>query len=70
MVAAWWCFLFPLIGAISTPVLARVHPKLRDFGAVFFSFLAALCSALLLPLLFDAAALPQESAVEWRLLPC
>lgn len=69
MVAAWWCFLFPLIGAISTPVLARVHPKLRDFGAVFFSFLAALCSALLLPLLFDAAALPQESAVEWLSFP-
>jgi NADH-quinone oxidoreductase subunit L len=67
--AAWWCFLFPLIGAVCTPVLARVHPKLRDYGVVFFSFLAALCSALLFPYLLHPSQLPLESQVEWLTFP-
>jgi len=67
--AAWWCFLFPLIGAAFTPLFARAHPKLGDYGAVFFSFLAALCSAMLLPLLFDPSRLPLESTWVWLSFP-
>jgi NADH-quinone oxidoreductase subunit L len=66
---AWWCFLFPLIGAALTPVLARIHPQVRDYGAVFFAFLGALCSGMLLPLLFRMGDLPLESQVVWLAAP-
>lgn len=58
----WLSICFPLIGALFTPLLARINPKLRDYGAVFFSFLAALCSVLLLPYLFETSRLPLESS--------
>jgi NADH-quinone oxidoreductase subunit L len=66
---AWWCFLFPLIGAALTPVLARIHPQMRDYGAVFFAFLGALASGMLLPLLFRMGDLPLESQVVWLAAP-
>lgn len=67
---AWLCFLFPLIGVLLTPVLARIHPKLRDYGAVFFSFLSALCSMRLIPLLFlHPSVLPIESSFQWLTVP-
>ncbi|MBI5966640.1 MAG: NADH-quinone oxidoreductase subunit L, partial [Deltaproteobacteria bacterium] len=67
---AWLCILFPLIGVLLTPVLARIHPKLRDYGAVFFSFLAALASMKLIPLLFHyPSVLPIESSFEWLSVP-
>jgi NADH-quinone oxidoreductase subunit L len=53
-----------------TPLLARIHPKLRDYGAVLFSFLAALASMQLIPLLFhDPSILPIESSFEWLTVP-
>ena len=66
---AWWCFLFPLIGAALTPILARLHPQVRDYGAVFFAFLGALASGMLLPLLFRLGDLPVESQVVWLAAP-
>jgi NADH-quinone oxidoreductase subunit L len=57
----WLCIFFPLIGALLTPLLARISLKLRDYGAVFFSFLSALCSVALLPYLFEASRLPLEN---------
>lgn len=67
---AWLCILFPLIGVLITPLLARIHPKLRDYGAVLFSFLAALASMRLIPLLFHyPSMLPIESSFEWLTVP-
>ncbi len=66
---AWLCFLFPFAGALLSPVLARIHPKLRDYGAVFFSFLAALSSVMFIPYLFHPSKLPIESAFVWLTTP-
>jgi len=66
---AWLCFLFPFIGALLSPILGRIHPKLRDYGAVLFSFLAALVSLRLIPYLFHPSKLPIESALEWLTAP-
>lgn len=55
---------------VLTPVLARINPKLRDYGAVFFSFLAALASIKLIPLLFQhPSVLPIESSFKWLTAP-
>ena len=62
---AWLCFLFPFTGALLSPVLGRIHPQLRNYGAVFFSFLAALVSVMFLPSLFHPSKLPIENAFEW-----
>lgn len=66
---AWLCFLFPFAGALLSPVLARIHPRLRDYGALFFSFLGALCSLMLVPYLFHLDKLPLESAFVWLTVP-
>lgn len=66
---AWLCILFPFAGALLSPVLSRVHPKLRDYGAVFFSFLAAFVSIMFIPYLFRPSKLPMESAFVWLTSP-
>ena len=66
---AWLCFLFPFTGALLSPVLGRIHPQLRNYGAVFFSFLAALVSVMFLPSLFHPSKLPIENAFEWLAVP-
>jgi len=66
---AWLCIFFPLIGTILTPLFGKIDRSLRDYGAVFFSFLSALCSVMLLPCLFSPSALPFESAVSWLSVP-
>jgi len=66
---AWLCVVFPLLGAPLSPVLARIHPKLRDYGEVFLSFLSALASVMLIPYLFHPSQLPIESAVVWLTAP-
>ncbi len=66
---AWLCFLFPFLGAALSPLLAKIHPKLRDYGALFFSFLAALSSLALTPLLFQPSKLPLESSILWLSSP-
>jgi len=59
----WLTFGFPFIGAVLTPLLATIHPRLRDYGAVFFSLLGAVSSALLLPVVMSGV--PQDVQVNW-----
>lgn len=66
---AWLCLIFPLIGVIITPFLARVSTNIMSYGAVFFSFLTALSAVMMLPLLFSAETLPLESNVLWLSTP-
>jgi NADH-quinone oxidoreductase subunit L len=67
--AAWLCFLFPLIGALLSPLLGKIHPKLRDYGAVFCSFLAAAISVSFIPYLFQPSSLPMETSFLWLTAP-
>ena len=66
---AWLCLIFPLFGMLVTPILARISTAVMNFGAVFFSFLAALCAVSMLPLLSQADSLPLESAFVWLSTP-
>ena len=63
--AAWTCIGAPLVGAVLTPVLGRIHPTLRDLGAVASSAVAAVAALSLLPLLFQPEALPIEQELAW-----
>lgn len=47
--APWLCWLIPIIGAVLTPLLAKINHKLRDYAAVSFTFLAAVMAALMIP---------------------
>jgi len=69
VIFAWLCWIFPLIGVPLSPVLAKIHPKVRDYGAVTLSFLAALSSVMLIPYLFHLEALPIDSSVTWITVP-
>ena len=66
---AWLCIIFPFIGVILAPILARISTSVMNFGAVFFSFLAAVSAVMLLPLLFESGSLPMESTYEWLHTP-
>ncbi|WP_052507498.1 NADH-quinone oxidoreductase subunit 5 family protein [Desulfonatronovibrio magnus] len=66
---AWLCLIFPFIGVLLTPILDRFNSTLRDYGAVFFSFLTAASAVMLLPLLFNAERLPLESMYVWLEFP-
>jgi NADH-quinone oxidoreductase subunit L len=66
---AWLCLIFPLIGVLVTPFLARISTPVMNYGAVFFAFLAAVSAVLLLPLLFSAERLPLESTFVWLHTP-
>lgn len=68
-ISAWLCIFFPLMGAALTPVMARIHTRLRDYGAVFFSFLSALAALRLLSYLFHPSLLPIETSVIWLTFP-
>jgi NADH-quinone oxidoreductase subunit L len=69
MWSAWLSIILPIIGVLVTPLLAKVHAKLRDYGAVFFSFLTAVAALRLIPYLFDPSTLPLESKVVWLRYP-
>lgn len=66
---AWLCLIFPLIGVLVTPFLARISTPVMNYGAVFFAFLTAVSAVLLLPLLFSAERLPLESTFVWLHTP-
>ncbi len=42
----WTIWLAPIVGALLTPVFAKVHSRLRDLGAISFVFLAAVSATL------------------------
>ena len=67
--AAWLCIFSPMVGVALTPALARLHPTARDFGAVFFSFVAAVAALTLLPGLSHAELLPLEHQITWLSSP-
>lgn len=54
--AAWLCWGFPLIGALLTPILAKIHPKARDYGAILFGFLGMIMALSMIPYIFTGAA--------------
>jgi NADH-quinone oxidoreductase subunit L len=59
----WLTWIFPFVGAVLTPAMARISPKMRDYGAIGFSFLGALSAGLLIPVaLFQT---PQDLQVNW-----
>ena len=62
---AWLCWLFPMIGALLTPIFAKIHPKVRDYGAVLFSLLAFLMAVMLIPFLFLSEVLPKWEVLPW-----
>ncbi len=66
---AWLCLIFPLIGVLLTPILARISTQVMNFGAVFFSFLTAVMAVMMLPLLFSVERLPLESTFVWLHTP-
>ena len=47
--APYLVFMIPLVGALITPITAKIHPKVRDFTAVILVFIAALMSLSMLP---------------------
>ena len=59
----WLTWAFPFIGALLTPLLARVHPKARNYGAVAFSFLGALSALLLVPMMLSGTV--EDVQVDW-----
>ena len=63
--AAWVCIGAPLAGAGLTPLLARFGARVRDLGAVAFSFAAAAAALSLLPQLLHPDELPVEQTLVW-----
>ena len=59
----WLTWGFPFIGALLTPVMARIHPKVRDYGAITFSFLGALSALFLFPMIMSGSV--QDVQVDW-----
>jgi len=68
-ICAWASWLLPLIGALLTPLLAKLGEKVRDYGAVFFSFLAMVMTFTLLPLLFSGVEWPLVTGFSWVIVP-
>ena len=67
--AAWVCIFSPLLGVAVIPLLARVHARATDLGAVLFSFISAVAALRLLPGLLHPASLPLESNISWLEAP-
>ena len=59
----WLAWGFPFIGAVMSTIFAKIHPKLRDYVGVSFSFLAALSASLLLPFVLSGNV--QDVQVPW-----
>ncbi|MCX8187930.1 MAG: NADH-quinone oxidoreductase subunit L [Nitrososphaeria archaeon] len=66
---AWLSWTIPLVGAILTPLLSRIGPKARDYGAVAFSLLAMLMTLQLIPSLMMEVEWPIRSRVSWLIIP-
>jgi len=62
-VFGWLTFAFPFIGALLTPLFSMIHPKVRDYAAVGFSFLGAVSAGLLIPLMLAGST--QDVQVSW-----
>ena len=66
LIFAWLAWVFPLLGAVLTPVFALMGKKVRDYMAVAFSFLAVVSTLSLLPYLFqENISWPLQSQLSW-----
>ena len=59
----WLTWILPFVGALLTPVMARIHPKVRDFNSVAFALLGAISAALLIPSVMSGSV--QDVQVNW-----
>jgi len=66
--APWLCWGIPIIGAMLTPLMAKVHPKVRDYGSVLFSFVGFLFAASMIPNVF-AGNVPYQSGILYISVP-
>lgn len=62
--APWLTWGVPIIGAILTPLTAKINEKVRDYSAVIFSFLAAVFATTLL-FTYDIRAEPHIVSYPW-----
>ena len=65
ILAAWISIVAPCLGAATTPLLARIHPRLRDLAAVGCSLVSAAAALSLIPTLFHPEQLPVEHTMRW-----
>ncbi|MDH5815430.1 MAG: NADH-quinone oxidoreductase subunit L [Candidatus Nezhaarchaeota archaeon] len=63
--SAWLCWILPMIGAVLTPLFAKINPRVRDYAAVLFSLLAAISTSTMIPLLFNAPPLFNSESFDW-----
>ncbi len=55
-VFGWLTWAFPFIGAVLTPILARINSKVRNYGAVGFALIGAVSASLLIPFAMSGSA--------------
>lgn len=60
LIFGWLAWIFPIVGALLTPILAKIGDKVRDYGAIFFSFMSVMSTVFLASYLF-------KEHVEWPL---
>jgi len=44
--SSWLIWVAPIAGALLTPIFAKIHPRLRNYAAIGFVFIAALSATL------------------------
>jgi len=54
--APWLCWLIPVIGAVFTPIFARINPKLRNYAPVSFAAVSVIFSISMIPDVFTGKA--------------
>ncbi|MEM0217470.1 MAG: NADH-quinone oxidoreductase subunit L [Candidatus Nezhaarchaeales archaeon] len=62
---AWLCWILPMIGAVLTPLFAKINSRIRDYVAVLFSLFAAISASTMIPLLFNAPPLFNSESFDW-----
>lgn len=62
-IAGWLTWIFPLLGALLTPAIAKINPRLRNYSAIGFALLGALSATLLIVGVGFQA--PQDIQVDW-----
>jgi len=71
--APWLCWGLPVIGALLTPLFARIHPKLRDYAPSLLGFLAMLFAFSMIPDIMTGSAFNGSNWAEvkftWLALP-
>lgn len=66
--APWLCWIFPITGALFTPLFAKISHRLRDYAAVAFSFFAVIAVLSMLPDFFTGVVF-EEKIIKWVVAP-